>query len=208
MQRPVAPAAEELPPTPASVPAASTSNPIEVSSEANQLAVLPLHERRDEFPAEIQVDGRKLTLNGQGLCEYGIFGIDLYYGAFYVERPAQEAAVILTDPQLAVVHLRFVRSLTKQQLGDAYAGSITANRPDDAKAFEADIAQLRKLLQDVSDGDSLTFTVRPGRGVWVQCNGTLAGAIESVALSDLFVELYIGPKPPTSELRAALLGGS
>ncbi len=44
------------------------------------------------FPAEVTLQEQKLVRNGAGLCEWGIFGIDLYHAALFVETKPETVA--------------------------------------------------------------------------------------------------------------------
>ncbi|MGE0144248.1 MAG: hypothetical protein AB7T19_13260, partial [Planctomycetota bacterium] len=57
------------------------------------------------FPARLAIDSRELQLNGDGLCEWGIFGIDLYRAALYTERPCRTLVEAMQPPQIIVIHL-------------------------------------------------------------------------------------------------------
>lgn len=158
-----------------------------------------------KFADSVQIADQTLKLNGQGLCEWGWIGIDLYRAAFYIPSPSRDAAAILAKPQPALIHLAFVRALTKSQLDEAFTAAVAANAADPS-VHAAALDALRATLSDVADGDSLSFTVEPGSRLVVHKNDQLAGTVDDAAFAWLFVELYIGAKPPTAMLKAGLLG--
>ena len=158
------------------------------------------------YPERLRIGNRQLVLNGSGLCEWGFLGIDLYHGALYVERASTDAAELLAAEGVSVIHLQFVRSLSKAQLGKAYTAAVRANAGDRMSEFQSAVDQLCSLLGDVADGQSWTFTVQPDSGVRLQFCGRYAGEVEDSAFARLFLRLYLGNQPPTEALKQALLG--
>ncbi len=171
---------------------------------------LPVPERGTDgrFAASLQWGGRELLCNGQGLCEWGIFGIDLYTAALYCERRATDLASALEPDQRTVFHLHFVRSLTGAQLAEAYTASTRVNAGEQFGNFAAPLQQLVAAMQTVQIGDCYTFYGEPGQGLTIARNGEQVGHVDDDAFRRLFVRLYLGDQPPTAGLRNALLGKS
>lgn len=167
---------------------------------------LRLASTEDAFPSEIRFDGAKLVLNGSGLCEWGVFGIDLYRAALYLGAPARDLDSVLETESPVVIHLHFVRSLTKDQLATAYSASVKTNTGDGFGSHEASLQELCNLLVSVDDGDSLTFVADLERRVEVLRNGSSLGFAGDRSFARLFVDLYLGDKPPTKALRRGLFG--
>lgn len=160
------------------------------------------------FAESLLWDERELQRNGQGLCEWGVFGIDLYIAALYCERPTRDFATALTPDQRTVFHLHFVRSLTGAQLAEAYTASTRLNTGDRFGDFAAPLQQLVAAMQTVQAGDRYTFFGEPGKGLTIARNGVVVGKVVDDAFRRLFVQLYLGDQPPTAALRKALLGTS
>ena len=160
------------------------------------------------FPDAIEVDGQRLSLQGAGLCEWGFLGIDLYRAALYVERPLQTADEAMTKDQRMVIHLDFVRELTKDQLCAAWRGSVEVNAKGDAHDHGPALQRLCDSMRNVDDGDRYTFALTPDDGMRVLHNDAECAHIADEAFRRLFVKLYLGPNPPTKSLRKAMLGGA
>ena len=61
------------------------------------------------------------------------------------------------------------------------------------------------FLTDVKNGDRLSFVYEPGKGSTFTNNaGKLI--IANKEFADLYLQVYIGPKPPTLTLKRGLLG--
>ena len=61
-------------------------------------------------------------------------------------------------------------------------------------------------MTDFKKGDLLTFTYRPDVGVQVEVNGIRKGILQGDDFAHSLLAIWLGPKPPTGELRAGLLG--
>lgn len=147
-----------------------------------------------------------LHLNGTGLCEWGFFYIDLYKAALYLEETSRNAEKIIASKGAKRIHLIFSRSLTKEQLREAYTASLKVNAGDSFPRYEKRLEQLAKMLKDVEEGDSLVFTCIPKCGIEVSLKGKKAGTIKGEDFASMFFRLYLGDHPPTEDLKNALLG--
>jgi hypothetical protein len=61
-------------------------------------------------------------------------------------------------------------------------------------------------MPGVKTGQRLTFVTKPGAGVEVNVNGTVKGTINGDDLTKAFLSIWLGAFPPSSELKAGLLG--
>ncbi len=149
----------------------------------------------------------RLFLNGSGLCEYGIFGIDVYYAALYLEKPTSDVETAIREGGLACIEKRWCRNLSKNQLTSAWNGAFSANFGDDLPRYKAALDRLNALMEPVEEGELTRFIVRPG-SVEVTMRGKSVGFIEDTALAAAFVRLYLGEHPPDRRLRSAMLAGA
>lgn len=207
--------AATMPSAPASGPRAEPElAPVEAAPAAPEPAApaqpkslrLAIPRGKPSFPATVECGDARLSLQGEGLCEWGFLGIDLYRCAFYVERKVASADEALRADQRMVVHLDFVRSLSKDQLSAAWTGSVEVNAKGDPHDHGPALRQLCDAMRDVDDGDSCSFVLAPQEGMRVLRNGEECARIDDEAFRSLFVKLYLGPNPPTKALRKAMLG--
>lgn len=147
-----------------------------------------------------------LHLNGAGLCEWGIFGIDLYWAALYLEEKTGDSKTVIASEQTKSFHMHFVRSLTREQMQEAYTASIKINAGKNLARYEKRLDQFVNLLTAMNEGDDLVFVFRPGRGLQVFVRDRLRGTIEGDDFGRLFFKLYFGPNPPDENLKKGLLG--
>lgn len=159
------------------------------------------------FPQQIQAHGETLTLNGLGLRKATIFGIKVYVGALYLPHPTSDAAAILTSQQTAEVELRFVFHVTAGQLRDAWQEGFQKSAAGELPRLQGRIAQLNGWMQSVGSGQRMTFLRIPGAGIRYSLDGTVQGTIPGDDFARAFLAIWLGPSPPSPELRAGLLGG-
>lgn len=191
------------------LPGQAGSEPKGTEQPEARRAELKITRARDgTFPGEVAAGEQKLVLNGAGLCEWGIFAIDLYRAALYVERKPETVAKAMAADQTMVIHLEFCRELTAAQLCEAYTASVKVNAGKDLSRHEASLQALCGAMETVKEGDAYTFLLVPEAGTKVLRNGKEVAAVPSEEFRQLFVRLYLGDKPPTSNLRKALLGAA
>lgn len=159
-----------------------------------------------QFPATWSGLDCNLRRNGQGLCEWGIFGIDLYEAALYCERPSTTLDAVLTPPQASAIHLRFSRRLTAAQLREAFTAAAKVNAGAELPRYEASLQRLLDAMQDVAKGDFYSFYCLPSQGMLIARNDEALQVIPEDAFRELFLRLYLGDQPPTKPLRDGLLG--
>ena len=147
-----------------------------------------------------------LGRNGTGLCEWGLFKIDLYEAALYLQKPSNKEREVIESNQVKHLELRFLRDLSRKQMRRAYSASFRANTEDDPEPYQERIDRFVRLIPGVKRGDRLAFTCFPGRGLKIHLGKTLLGTIPGDDFGRLFMRLYVGPIPPTQAVRKGLLG--
>jgi hypothetical protein len=163
--------------------------------------VITHQETEEDEPVEFA-----LQRNGIGLCEWGLLRIDLYRAALYLEKPTNCDREVVNSNQAKHIRLHFVRGLTRKQMRRAYAAAFRANVGDEADRYEKRIEQFIRLIPQVKNGDLLAFTCVPGHGLEIQHVDKRLGRIPGDDFAALFIRLYVGPKPPTEDLKRGLLG--
>lgn len=160
------------------------------------------------FPERIQARGETLTLNGLGLRKATIFGIKVYVGALYVTHPTADAGAILTSREPVEVELRFVFHATASQLRNAWQEGFEKSAPGQLPRLQSRIAQLNGWMTGVGSGQRMTFLRIPGVGIQYSLDGAVQGTIAGDDFAEAFLAIWLGPSPPSQELRAGLLGGA
>ena len=156
------------------------------------------------MPDSLSVGGKTLKLNGVGLRKKAIFKV--YVGGLYLETPSKDAAAILASDEAKAVRMTFLRDVDKKKLTDAFAEGFEANAKEKAAAQKAAIAKLYALIPDVKDGETLSLAYVPGAGTTVSHGDKVLGVIEGKEFAEALFALWLGPKPPSEDLKKGMLG--
>ncbi len=159
------------------------------------------------FPKQVQAGGETLTLNGLGLRKATIFGIKIYVGALYVTHPTADANAILSSRGPVEVELRFVFHATAGQLRNAWQEGFEKSAPGQLVQLQTRIAQLEGWMTGVGSGDRMTFLRIPAVGIQYSLDGAVKGTIPGDDFATAFLAIWLGSSPPSTDLRAGLLGG-
>ena len=129
----------------------------------------------------------------------------IYVRGLYLVSPSTDAGAILALDQAKAIRMHFLRDLTKAQLVEAFREGFEANAKDKAgqkSAFDKMLA----LVPDVKEGETLTFTYLPGKGTTLQVGDKERGAFEGKGFTDAVFSIWLGPKPPSEDLKKGMLG--
>lgn len=159
------------------------------------------------FPESIQARGETLTLNGLGLRKATFLKIKVYVGALYLQHPTADAQAILTSREPAEIDLAFVFRATAGQLRSAWQEGFEKSAPGRMAQLQSRIAQLDGWMNGVRSGQKMSFLRIPGVGIQYSLDGAVQGTIAGDDFATAFLAIWLGPSPPSPELRAGLLGG-
>lgn len=168
-----------------------------ISAQAKELAGVTM-------PDTLSVGGTTLKLNGLGLRKRAI--VKVYVGGLYLEAPSKDAAAILAADAPKAVRMHFVRSVSKAQLIDSFKEGFEGNAKEKATAQKANVEKLFGMLSDVQDGEAMTFSYVPGKGTTVSKGDKVIGTIEGKEFAGALFALWLGPKPPSEDLKKGMLG--
>ncbi|HVZ09270.1 chalcone isomerase family protein [Rhodopila sp.] len=158
-------------------------------------------------PDTYQVDGQSLVLNGYGLRTISFLRIKLYVAALYLPRKSFDPQAIMASPGPKVVVMHFLRGGSREQVQSRYREGEMDNCGDGHcdRSLEAEFERLVAAAPAVQPGDSLAYYISD-KGLRVSFNGGVPTVYPGSGLAKLMLESFIGPHPPTPELRANLLG--
>jgi len=156
------------------------------------------------LPDTAQVGGTKLVLNGLGLRKK--FVVKVYVAGLYLEQKSSDADAIIKAEAPKRIVMQFVRGVSKSQLVDAFEESFNNNTPDARKTMKADIDRFLDALEPVKEGDQMVFTYVPGAGTTFAINGKDKLTITAPAFAPVLFSVWLGPKPPTADLKKGILG--
>ena len=152
------------------------------------------------------VDGVRLRLNGMGLRTWSVFGIHIYVAGLYLEHRSDNPNAILHSPEPKVLDIRFLRDVDADRARSAWRDGFANNcRPPECYLDLQDIERFLTEVPPIHRGDETTMTFT-SKGVSVTFNGRSLGDIADHHFAETLLATFLGPVPPTQQLKRALLG--
>lgn len=155
-------------------------------------------------PDSAQVAGANLSLNGVGLRKK--FFMKIYVGGLYLPQKSSDPAAIVasTGPDRILMHM--IYAVDKEQFADAWHDDFKANDPDKYDALHDQIEQFIAWFSDSKKDDVVTMDWVPGQGTQISWNGSFRGNIPGDDFHKALLQVFLGPNPPTSDLKDGMLG--
>ena len=156
------------------------------------------------LPDTTQVGGQTLVLNGMGLREK--YFIDVYVGGLYIAAKSKDAAAIISadTPKRVVMHFIY-KEVTKEQMKETLLEGIV--KYPEFNDVKDDLVKVADMMDVVHAGDEIVYEYVPGKGVTVYVRGQSKGTVGGKRLSDLIMNIYVGPNPANANLKKGMLGG-
>ena len=157
------------------------------------------------LPDTATVGGAPVKLNGLGLRKAYVF-VKVYVAGLYLATPTKDAsAAIGTDEPKRLV-LQFLREVPHtDMLGAWKEGFAVTGSP----AIQPQIAQFEGYFTTpIKEGEQYQFDYLPGTGTTVTIAGKTMGTIPGADFMKALFGIWLGPKPPSADLKSGLLGGS
>jgi len=157
----------------------------------------------DTYPA----GGQSLVLNGIGIRTLTIFNVKVYVAGLYVAQRSGDARAIMASPGPKVILLQFLHSASKSDIEKQYREGEARNcgHGECDPADEADYERLIAATPAAAVGDTLTYILSP-RGVRVLVNNRQIAEFANPDLALRLLAGFIGPTPPSEDLKRHLLG--
>jgi hypothetical protein len=159
------------------------------------------------LPDTTEVAGKRLALNGIGSRVYSIFRVNVYVAGLYLDAPSHDATAILDSLRPKLLAMVFVHAVGRDDMISVWRESFRDNCKATPSCVlpSASIARFEGMLDGVEKNDSLSFVFANG-GVEIFAGQRSKGRIDDPAFGRLLLATWIGPAPPTEELKKALLG--
>jgi len=156
-----------------------------------------------ELPDKVTIDGATLVLNGLGLRQATVLKVKAYVGGLYLEQRTSDPNAVIDSSQVKRVTMKFLRDISRGPLASGWADELRKlpNRPP-----EDQIAKFTSLISDVKQGDTMSFTWRPGTGIEVALNGEARGSVPGDDFARALFTLWFGPTPGDPNLKRGMLG--
>jgi hypothetical protein len=156
------------------------------------------------LPDTVQVGGTTLLLNGLGLRTK--FTVKVYVAGLYLQQKSSDSSAIIKADAPKRIVMQFLHGASKQQMTDAFDEGFKENTPDVEKTMKTDIDRLLAALEAVKNGDQMVIVYVPGTGTTLDINGTNKLTIAGSAFGQVLFSVWLGPKPPTTDLKKGILG--
>lgn len=158
------------------------------------------------LPDTVEVDGTPLVLNGVGLRKK--LWVEVYVAGLYLPVKTPDARVAMESPGPKKVVMHFLTDkATKSKMDDAWREGFEANSPGSPQKLGGEIDRFVDFFGDMKDGDVIELTMVPGVGTTAMLNGTEVGVIANDDFAPALLSVWLGPAPPTEDLKEGLLGG-
>jgi len=156
------------------------------------------------LPDSQQVAGKSLVLNGLGLRTKMM--VKVYVAGLYLEQKSSDPNAIMKSDTPKQIVMKFVHGASKSQMADAFNDGFRDNAPDAVKTMKPDIDKLIAALDAITSGDTMVFTYVPGTGSTLAINGKDKVTIAGQPFAQALLAVWLGPKPPTADLKKGMLG--
>ncbi|MEO6325473.1 MAG: chalcone isomerase family protein [Thermoanaerobaculia bacterium] len=157
-----------------------------------------------KMPDTLSVGGKSLVLNGLGLRKKAIFKV--YVGGLYLESASKDAPGIVAADTAKAIRMQFLRSIGKDKLIEGFKEGFEGNAGDKLVTQKANMDKFLALTADVKDGDVWTFSYAPGKGTVISHGEKEVGMFEGKEFADALFSIWLGPKPPSDDLKKGMLG--
>ncbi len=153
----------------------------------------------------VMVDGHSLKLNGMGVRKK--LWIKVYVGGLYLEHPTTNAVQAAESKEVKKMVMRFkTNKATKSKMDGGWDEGFEENYAH-FDAIKDRVEKFKSFFGDMKDGDVVEMTLIPGKGTTVVINGTTKGTIDGDDFQEALVKVWVGPEPPTEDLKKGVLGG-
>lgn len=156
---------------------------------------------------KLEAFGVPLRLSGSGIRRATVLNVHVYVAGLYLGEPSHDLREILKPSQTKALVLHFVRNVSRSEMLDAIHTGIEDNAGASLAAAKQHMKSFERYLPDLRKGTLLSLAYQPKNGLEVRKNGKLIGVEKDDAFGNLLFRVWLGPKPPDSDLKASLLSG-
>ena len=173
-----------------------------LSSHARSLLNVELAERIQRS------DGQELVLNGMGVRKKFFFNI--YICGLYVSETTGEKPAIYDPAKAKRILMHFVyKSVDKNKLSDGWQEGFAANHSEqESQKLAKRLEQFNQVMETMQAGEQIVLDYYPAKGTVVSVKGQEKTVIEGGDFFNALLDVWLGDKPISSQLKAQLLGKS
>ena len=104
------------------------------------------------FPAQAQVEGKPLVLNGLGLRQATVLKVNVYVAALYVNSASGDPQTILQSATPKQLILHFLRDVDGGDLNEAWDEGFANNAREQLPTLKDQIEKLKGWMTDMKTG--------------------------------------------------------
>jgi hypothetical protein len=160
------------------------------------------------MPEQLSIDGKELRLNGMGLREATVLGIDVYVAGLYLEQRSSDASKIIGSESVKHVRLSLLRDVSREDLADQLGQYFRHAAGKDYDKLKARFERMASWLPTLREHDTFSVTYRPGAGLEVRHGSKSLGTIPGADYARAIFGIWLGNKPPNQGLKTGMLGGA
>jgi len=160
-----------------------------------------------KVPDTVKAGGADLVLNGLGIRKATFLNVKVYVAGLYLPQKSGDAGKIIGANEPWQLVLRFVRDVDASDIRDAWEEGFEKNAGDKLATLQPRIKTLNARMVDFKEGQYLSFTDDPAKGVAVDVNGASGAVIEGADFANALLSIWLGREPPNEDLKSGLLGG-
>jgi hypothetical protein len=159
------------------------------------------------LPDTYPLPGQTLVLNGIGLRTLTIFQVKVYVAGLYVTQKSTDAAAIMASPGPKVVLMQFLHAASKSDIEKQYREGEAKNcgHGECAPSDQPDYERLIAATPARAVGQTFTY-IMTAKGLQVLADNKPLIAFDNPDLAKRILAGFIGPIPPSEELKKQLLG--
>lgn len=179
---------------------------VAVTLVAGSLSVKAAEISGVSLPDTVEVGGQELALNGMGMRKKAWF--EVYVGALYLSHTTDKAADAIEANGPSRMVMRFMRDVPADKVIDGWKDGFSNNNGKELHDALADrITTFNGFFaDDLKEGDMVVMDYVPEQGTRVSINDDPKGTIEGDDFAKALRAVWLGPKPPSKNLRDGLLG--
>jgi hypothetical protein len=157
------------------------------------------------FADHVALGNKTLNLNGLGLRQATFLKVNVYAGALYLETPSHDGDQIAASPGLKRIEMTFMRDVGAGKIKDAWMEGCENNCGAALDAMKPAIAKLQAATADMNKGDKMAFNFFADH-VDVTVKDAKPVTLDGKDVAKTLILLWIGHKPPNTELKNGMLG--
>jgi hypothetical protein len=157
-----------------------------------------------ELADAITVGDHSLVLNGMGLRKKAF--IKVYVGGLYLAEKSSDPAAILGADSPRRVVMAFKFDVGADKMCGAWEEGLDRNSPGASAEVAAQFDTLCSYMDDLEKGDQMIATYIPGVGTEIEMKGASKGTIAGKPFADALFACWLGPEPPSDDLKEGMLG--